>query len=441
MKRARPTIAVIPAVIAAIDAHITNVINNVLHHPALQKCEALWRNLYFLVSYAPLSSNIKIKILTLTFSELSRDVTHAIEFDQSELFGKIYSEEFGMPGGEPFGFLLGDYDICLRYAHHIDTLRAFSEIAAAAFVPFIVNVDASSFGINTMNEFEKINDIEQFFKLPEFSHWNRFRQNEHASFIGLTFPKTLMRKPYGKRTQRAPFLFSESLVNSSDYLWGGGNFSFATTILTAFKEQGWFNALRGLPTTQAPRGRVHHLPQVDFQTDAPGLAPKHIAEVCITDTQEKRLSEAGFIPLCVEHHTQLPIFYSDHSIQKPQRPVKHVSDVNANISVLMQYLLCACRFAHYVKIIGRNKMGTFLKPADCEHYLNQWLLEYTVSNDDLSWEQQAKYPLKKAHVIVNQRPGMPGHFNCVIHVEPRFYVEQIESTFLLMTELAATSIQ
>jgi len=433
----RHSIATITTTIVAMDAHINSTMNAVLHHPLFQKLEAVWRNLYFLMSYAPAGSNIKIKILTLAFAEMHRDVTYAIEFDQSELFNKIYSEEFGMPGGEPFGLLLGDYEIRLRQlphaatAHDIDTLRAFSEIAAAAFVPFIVNVDVHSFGIDTMNEFEKINDLDTFFKLPEFSYWNEFRHSPQACFIGLTFPKTILRKPYDKHYRKAGFIFHEQQKDAQDYLWGNANFSFAATVLTAFKEQGWFNALRGSPFTENSRGAITHLPAFSFDTDAPGFAPRHGTQTYITDHQEKVLSDAGFIPLCTVHHTKTPIFYSDRSIQTPQH-----QSTQANISILLQYLLCACRFAHYLKIIGRNKMGSFLNANDCENYLNQWILDYTVANDDLSWEQQAKYPLKKANITVNPVTGMPGRFHCLMHIEPHFYIEQLESTFLLVTELS-----
>ena len=173
------------------------------------------------------------------------------------------------------------------------------------------------------------------------------------------------------------------------------------------------------------------MPVLSFDTDAPGFAPRHSTQTYITDHQEKVLSDAGFIPLCTVHHTKTPIFYSDRSIQTPQRQSTH-----ANISILLQYLLCACRFAHYLKIIGRNKMGSFLNANDCENYLNQWILDYTVANDDLSWEQQAKYPLKKATITVNPVTGMPGRFHCLMQIEPHFYIEQLESTFLLVTELS-----
>lgn len=428
--------------LAQLDRKITTQLNVILHHRAVQQLESAWRNLQFLTIEAAASSRIKIKIFDAGWTELKQDFNKSLEFEQTVLFDQLYNAEFGMPGGEPYGVLVADYAININNYQHTATLsdltalEQIGQIAATAFVPVILNVAAVSFGVDDIAKLQTSSHLNQLFKQPEFTRWNHFRQTESARFIGLTLPRVLLRTPYPlQATLNTAFLFQEQINTAQDMLWGHASFAFAVTLIHAFIDQGWFTDIQGMGDEHTRGGLVTCLPKSYAQADKAKLQPKFSAELFISDEMERSLVEQGFIPFCQTHHSHVPVFYSARSVQLPQVYTNVRATINAQLSVLLAYLFCACRFAHYIKIIGRNKIGSFTSAAACEQHLTQWLSQYVAGNQTLANPQRAKYPLRDAQVTVKQRPGMPGSFSCIIHLQPRMQTDQIETVFIFVTEL------
>ncbi len=434
--------------IADIDQTLNAMVNTILHHPKLQQLEASWRGLWFLVLSGESSENVKIKMLNVTWKQLSRDFDRAIEFDQSQMFRKVYNNEFGMAGGEPFGVILGDYFIKHRLSqdhpvNDIETLREVSQVAAAAFAPFIASAHPNLFGLEDFSRLGSALNYETIFSQQEYGAWNRFRKTEDARFVGVVLPKVLMRLPYEAHVFRQDgFCFEEevSAPHNQHHLWGNACYAFGVTLIQSFTNQGWFTNISGRPTYAQPGGRVSGLPTPWFHTDQARLIPKYTTDILITDLTEKTLSDIGFISLCHQRSTDDAIFYSNCSIHSPLQYDDELATINAKISAMLQYILCVSRFAHYIKIIGREKLGAFHSAAECEDYLYHWLLDYSTGSSSGTEEQLAKYPLAEAKVDVKETPGKPGVYSCVIHLKPHMQFDQIVSSLKLVTQLSEVKI-
>lgn len=433
---------VITQIIATIDEEITQQLSVILHHPRLQQLEASWRGIAYLTKQIALSSDkrVKIKLLTISWQALRKDVLRAVEFDQSQLFSKIYNDEFGHPGGEPYGLLVGDYHVSHRLTPSkqiadIQVLEQIAKIAAAAFAPFVTAASPTMFGLDKFAELDRPVDLMGTFQQAEYQSWKVLRQREDARFLGLLLPRVLLRLPY--RYQLAtqfPFSFSEQLQTQSDYLWGNPGYCFAAVVARAFTQSGWFVEIHGVRRDSLAGGVVTDLPRHIFETD--NLSPNYAAEVCITDSQEKQLSDWGFIALCEGKHSQLAAFYSCQSIQQSKYYERQQPTENARLSSMLHYILCVSRFTHYLKVIARNKIGTFANPLDCEQFLQKWLQQYTAASSDLTIDLKAKYPLREAKVKVYDQPGKPGGYLCKIYLSPHLQFDQAETYLQLVTELA-----
>jgi len=434
--------------VAAIDDVLNEIVNNILHHKKFQKLESSWRGLLFLTEEAYDQDSIKIKFLDVSWPVLVKDLDRAIDFDQSSLFRKIYSREFGTAGGEPYGVLLGDYQIRHRPGpdHRTDdiaALRDISQIAASAFVPFIAGVDPVLFGVNDFSELGVPINYENLFSQAEYLKWNSFRTTEDSRFIGLTLPQVLMREPYRHDSYRSDhFNFNEdvSAPDSSGYLWGNACYAFGATLIKSFSNNAWFTDIRGSHEGVDRGGVVRHLPVPSFNTDSKGVALKYSTDVLVTDYAEKILSEFGFIPLCHSKDTKYGVFYGNQSIQGAQVYDTEIASINAKISAMLQYILCVSRFAHYIKVIGRDKVGSFFGAEECEDYLHNWLLKYSTGSSSGTEEHLAKYPLSEASVEVKEVPGKPGVYACVTHLKPHMQLDQMVSGVKLVTELAAAKV-
>ena len=443
--------------IARIDDLIAGQVNAILHHPSFQRLEASWRGLSYLVKRLPENDSIKIKVLNVSWGELVQDQDRALEFDQSQLFRKVYEAEFGLAGGEPFGVLLGDYEIHLRPSaeHPYDDLEALSKIsgvAAAAFAPFITGVHASFFGLDSFCDFERPLSLSKAIDHQlDYLKWRSFRQSEDARFIGLTLPRMLMRLPYEAGDMPGRGLHFQEDVGGPDrgnYLWGNAAYALGAVLMRGFINSGWLADIRGVRQGVDATGEkvclddgglVTGLPVHSFQTDRHGLATKCSTEVIVTDTREKELDELGFIPLCHCQDTEFSAFYTTPTAQKPKTYDDPKATVNARLSAMLQYILCVSRFAHYLKVISRDKIGSMASPEDCENFLGQWLRKYTTSSDTAGPEDKAKYPLREAKVVVRERPDKPGSYHCVIHLRPHFQLDQMFMTMKLTTDLAPSS--
>lgn len=437
--------AALATAITDIDEFINDQVNQVLHHPKFQKLEASWRGLWYLTEQAEGANNIKIKVLDISWPEVAKDIGRALEFDQSQLFHKIYSEEYGSPGGEPYGVIIGDYEISHRIseAHPHDdvaTLEGLTQIAAAAFAPFITSASSDLFGMADFSGLGMPIKLENIFVQAEYIRWRALRNKVDSRFIGLTLPKILMRHPYQTKPSNHKgvyFYEKTSPTNGKHYLWGNACYAFAIILLREFSNIGWFGHIRGVPRDSLSGGLVTTLTIDSFQTDAAGIVFKPVTDVIITDTIEKELSELGFIPLCQCYCSSYAAFYNNQSVQQPKEHATAEIRVNLKLSTMLQHVLCASRIAHYVKIIIRDKVGSFVTADDCERHLTRWLNKYTSAMEDMEWEEQAKFPLREARVQVREHPVKPGEYLCVIHLRPHYQLDHMVSDMELITELAS----
>ena len=434
--------------IGLIDEILNETVNNILHHPTFQKLEASWRGLLFLVKRAEDVDDVKVRFLDVSWPQLVRDMDKAIEFDQSNLFRKVYNAEFGVAGGEPFGVLLGDYFIRHKpgpgyKTDDISALREVAQVAAASFAPFVTSVDPALFGLDNFTGLSLPMNYDAIFSQAEYRNWNAFRELEDSRFIGLTIPKVLMRLPYEHDTFRSDgfnFVEDTSAPNNKNYLWGNSCYAFGAVLIQSFSRNAWFTDIRGCHEGIEYGGVVANLPVPSFHTDKPGVALKYSTDVLITDFSEKNLCEHGFIPLCHDRNTRHAVFYGNQSVQGAQHYDKKIAEVNAKMSAMLQYILCASRFAHYIKIIGRDKVGSFFSAQECENYLHKWLLSYSTASAGGSEEQLAKYPLSEAKVEVKEVIGKPGVYSCTTHLKPHMQLDQMVSAVKLVTELAEAKI-
>lgn len=431
--------------IAEIDELINDQLNAILHHPRLQKLEASWRGLWYLTEQAEGAQNIKIRMLDITWAEVVKDIGRALEFDQSHLFHKIYSEEYGTPGGEPYGVIIGDYEINhqVSAAHPHDdiaTLEGLAQIAAASFSPFIAAVSSEFFGLDDFSGLGQPINLGNVLVQAEYIRWRSLREKPDSRFVGLTLPRVLMRRPYAENAGHKGINFREQTAGPDvrNYLWGNACYAFGGILLREFANVGWFGHIRGVPRDYVAGGLVTTFPVDEFNTDANGIAFKPVTDVVITDGVEKELSELGFIPLCQCYNAPFAAFYNNQSIQQPKNVGTSDARVNAKLSAMLQHIFCGSRIAHYLKIIFRDKVGSFITARECENYLREWLFLYTTGREDLEWEDQARYPLREADVTVREHPIKPGEYVCEIHLRPHYQLDHMVSELELVTELSAT---
>jgi len=431
--------------VAAIDQLLNRQLNAVLHASAFQKLEASWRGLAYLVERCDFEDDaaIKVRVLNVSWRELERDFERAIEFDQSQLFRKVYEGEFGSPGGEPFGVIIADYEIHPRVSreHPHDDLRvveSLAGVAAAAFCPIILNASPAMFGLDDFSRLEQRLDHERTFDGVEYVKWKSLRAQEDARFIGLTLPRVLMRTPYEDSGERVDgFRFHEE-VGSADrnkYLWGGANYAFGAVLIRAFSQAGWLADIRGARRGIDGGGLVTDLPRHSFATDFAGLVNKSSTDVIITESLEKQLSDLGFIPLCPCKDTEYSVFFSNQSLQKAARYDRAPATINAQMSAMLQYMLCVSRFAHYVKVLGRDKLGAFTEYEELEKALQNWIVQYVTSDNEASPAVKARYPLRDADIRVEPTPGKPGSYRCKMRLNPHYELDELHASVRVVAEL------
>lgn len=447
MNNARDAEIAINKSIALLDQMINEQVNEIIHHQRFQQLEASWRGLWYLVSQADANRTIKIRILDISWAEVSKDIERALDVDQSQLFQKIYNEEYGTPGGEPFGVIIGDYEISHKRSRRhpyddISTLSGLSQIAAASFAPFICSVSSEFFGLDDFSTLGMPINLQSIFAQTEYIRWRSLREKPDSRFLGLTLPKILMRKPYRTEPGSCKGVFfheKPGKEGSSTYLWGNACYAFGGVLIREFASVGWFGHIRGVPRDQIGGGLITNLPNVGFNTDKDSITIKPSVDVVITDSMERELSDLGLIPLCHCYDTPFSAFYSNQSVQHPKTRNSKADDTNAKLSAMLQHVLCASRIAHYLKVMIRDKIGSFITADECERFLMEWLFRYTTGRDDLDWEEQARYPLRQASVKVTERPDKPGQYFCVIHLVPHYQLDQMVSELELVTELLQTA--
>lgn len=439
--------SVLNQAIAAIDSLINDQLNLIIHHAKFKKLEASWRGLWYLAVQVDGVKNIKLKVLDVAWPEITKDIARAIEFDQSQLFQKIYSEEFGTPGGEPYGALIGDYEVCHKATKEspyddIATLTGLAQIAAASFAPFITGASPSLFGLDDFSSLGNPLNLNNIFSQKEYIPWRSLRDKIDTRFLGLVLPHTLMRKPYRSQpgSYKGVYFYEKSIRKAGEhYLFGNAAYAFGSILIREFSNVGWFGHIRGVPRDQIGGGLITNLPVDCFTTDDGDVAPKPVTDVIITDNLERELSNHGFVPLCQCYATPFAAFYNNQSLQRPQKQTGSDVTVNAKLSAMLQHVLCGSRVAHYIKVMIRDKVGSFTTAEGCEDYLRKWLFKYTTGREDLEWEEQARYPLRESNVRVREHPERPGHYACVIHLVPHYQLDQMVSELELVTELVQSN--
>ena len=434
--------------IAYIDRLLNRQLNEILHHQRFQKLEGTWRGLAYLVKDLDPPElqeppKIKIKLLNASWKDLNRDAEIASDFDQSQFFKRVYTDEFDSPGGEPYGLLLGDFDITHRpSAEHptddIPLLTSISQAAAAAFSPFICAANPAMFGVNSFTELERPINLAQSFDQVDFAKWRSFRENEDSRFIGMVMPRTLIRIPYEHDPWREDdFNFTEdvSKPDRSQYLWGNAIWAFGSVVIRAFKECGWLADIRGVRRGAEDGGVVTDLPVHCFSTDKRDIALKSSTDYMVSDLQERELAELGFLPLSYCTDTEYSVFYATQSTQKPKKYNNPVVNTNARMTAMLQYTLCVARFAHYLKILGREKIGSFADEHDLQSALQDWLRNYVADDNNASPEVKAKFPLREGEIEVRAHPDKPGTYLSTMRLLPHFQIDGVNAAVQLKTEL------
>ena len=425
----------INARIAEIDRLLSAQMNEIMHNEEFQKLEGSWRGLHHLVKNSLTGTQLKIRVMSATKKELLKDFERALEFDQSALFKKIYEDEYGTFGGAPYGALIGDYEFG-NHPQDMALLTSLAGVAATAHAPFISAASADMFGWDTFSEMTEVRDISKIFDRTEYMKWRSFRESEDSRYVGLTLPHVLGREPYGEATKPTETFRFEEDVDGTDhkkYLWSNAAYAMGTRLTEAFSMHSWCVAIRGVEGG----GLVDSLPTHTFETDEGEIAMKCPTEVAITDRREKEFSDNGFIPLVHCKNTDYAAFFATQSCNKAKKYDTDSANANARLSSQLQYIFAVSRFAHYLKSMMRDKIGSFMSRKEAEIFLNRWISNYVLENDVAPAAQKAKYPLREARVDVSEVPGKPGVYRAVAFLRPHFQLDELSVSLRLVAELPA----
>jgi type VI secretion system protein ImpC len=429
---ARDTEAMINARIAQIDHLLSLQINEIIHHAEFQKLEASWRGLKYLLSQSETGQLLKIKVLNVSKKDLLRDLQRAPEFDQSALFKKVYEEEYGVFGGTPFGALVGDYFFD-KSGQDMELLEKISNVAAAAHAPFLSAAAAQMFNLESFSQLDQPRDLAKIFDSTEYAKWKAFRETEDSRYVALTAPRILVREPYGSATVPIEAFNYEERVDGTEhnhYLWGNAAYALAANINKAFALYGWCASIRGVESG----GLVEGLPVHNFRTEAGELVMKCPTEVQITDRREKELADLGFAPLVHQKGTPNAAFFSVQSAQKPKVYDKPSASASARLSAQLPYIFATSRFAHYLKVMMRDKIGGYTSRTLVESFLNSWIQNY-IALPDAPPGIKAKFPLSEARIDVVEVPGKPGVYRAVAFLKPHFQLDELAVSMRLVAEL------
>jgi type VI secretion system protein ImpC len=432
MTVSRDTETMINARIAQIDHLLSIQLNEILHHAEFQKLEASWRGLKFLLSQSETGTALKIKVLNVSKKELLRDLQRAPEFDQSAMFKKVYEEEYGVFGGTPFGALVGDYYFD-KTGQDIELLEKVSQVAAAAHAPFLTAAESTMFNLESFTEMDTPRDLAKVFDTTEYAKWKAFRQTEDSRYVALAAPRVLVREPYGSATVPIEAFNYEERVDGTDhgqYLWGNAAYALAANVNKAFAMYGWCASIRGVENG----GLVEGLPVHNFRTEAGELVMKCPTEVQVTDRREKELADLGFVPLVHQKGTPNAVFFSVQSAQKPKVYDQPGATSSARMSAQLPYIFATSRFAHYLKVMMRDKIGGYSTRGQIESFLNDWMQQY-VALEDASAGIKSRRPLSEARVDVVEVPGKPGAYRAVAFLKPHYQLDELAVSMRLVAEL------
>lgn len=419
--------------IAQLDRLISLQLNEVVHHPEFQKLEGSWRGLHYLVNQSETGEHLKIRVMSVSKKDLLKDMEKAPEFDQSTLFKKIYEEEFGMFGGASYAAIVGDYEFG-NNPQDLSLLEKISQVSSAAHAPFIAGSAPSMFGMDTFTEIGTPRDMAKVFQSTEYAKWKSFRESEDSRYVALAMPHILMRLPYGQASVPVESFNYEEDVDGTDhskYLWGNAAYALGVRMTDAFARYHWCAAIRGVEGG----GLVQGLPVHTFRTDEGDIALKCPTEIAITDRREKELADLGFIPLVHCKGTDYAAFFSTQTINRPKAYDTPAATANARLSSQLQYIMAVSRFAHYLKSMMRDKIGSFATRKNAEDYLNRWITNYVLLDDDAGQDAKASHPLREARIDVTEIAGKPGAYRAVAFLRPHYQLDELTVSLRLVAEL------
>ncbi len=419
--------------ISQLDKLISNQLNEVMHHEAFQKLEGSWRGLQYLLSKSETGQRMKIRVMNVSKKDLLRDMEKASEFDQSAIFKQVYEEEFGTFGGASYGAMIGDYEFS-NHPQDMSLLEKISQVAAAAHAPFISAASAQLFNWESYTELGGPRDLAKIFQGSDYAKWRAFRETEDSRYVALALPHILMRLPYGKNSVPVESFDFEEDVDGKDhgkYLWGNAAYALGSRLTESFAKYSWCAAIRGVEGG----GLVEGLPVHNFRTDEGDVALKCPTEIAITDRREKELADLGFIPLVHCKGTDFAAFFSTQTTGKAKVYDTDSATANAKLSSQLQYVMAVSRFAHYLKSMMRDKIGSFMTKQNAHEFLNKWINNYVLADDNASQETKARLPLREARIDVSDIPGKPGAYRAVAFLKPHFQLDELSVSLRLVAEL------
>ncbi len=426
----------VEALISEIDRKLTEQVNEVVHHPDFQELEGTWRGLHHLVNNTETDELLKIRVLNVKKKELGKSLKKfkGTAWDQSPLFKKLYEEEYGQFGGEPYGCLLGDFEFD-HSPPDVEMLGELSKVAAACHTPFIAAAGPALLQMQSWQELANPRDLTKIFGTVEYASWRSLRESDDARYVGLVLPRVLSRLPYGPRENPVDeFDFVED-TNGNDhtrFTWSNAAYAMGVNVNRAFKLYGWCSRIRGVESG----GAVEGLPVHTFPTDDGGVDATCPTEIAISDRREAELAKNGFMPLVYRKNSDLAAFIGAQSLQKPFEYDDPDATANANLSARLPYLFATCRFAHYLKCIVRDKVGSFKERGDMEAWLNRWITRYVERNPATATEvDKAKHPLAAAEVVVEEVEGNPGYYSSKIYLRPHYQLEGLTVSLRLVSKL------
>jgi type VI secretion system protein ImpC len=429
-------VGTIKAIIAEIDKKLSDQVNLILHNERFQQLESAWRGLHYLVNNTETDEMLKIRVLNISKKDLGKTLKKyaGTAWDQSPLFKKLYEEEYGQLGGEPYGCLVGDY-----YFDHtppdVQMLGQMAQVAAAAHAPFIAGAGSALMGMDSWQELANPRDLGKIFGAPDYAAWRSLRESDDARYIGLAMPRFLARLPYGAKTNPVEeFDFEEETSGGSHtrYSWANSAYAMAVNINRAFKLYGWCTSIRGVESG----GAVEGLPVHTFPSDDGGVDMKCPTEIAISDRREAELANCGLMPLIHRKNTDTAAFIGAQSLQKPQEYMDPDATANARLSARLPYLFASCRFAHYLKCMVRDKVGSFKERADMQRFLSDWIMSYVILNPENAGETaRAMKPLAGAEVKVEEVEGNPGYYSATFHLRPHYQLEGVNISMRLVSRL------
>jgi len=426
----------IEAIIASIDRKLTEQVNAIIHHADFQGLESSWRGLSFLVNNTETDETLKIRVMNISKKDLSKTISKfkGTAWDQSPLFKKLYEEEFGMPGGQPYGTLIGDYYFD-QTPPDIEILQGVAQIASAGHSPFLAAANPSVLNMDSWQELSNPRDLTKVFQSAEYAGWKSFRESEDSRYVGLTMPRVLARQPYGAKSNPIDdFAFEEETggADHSKFTWMNAAYAMGVNITRSFKTYGWCARIRGTESG----GIVEGLPVHTFPTDDGGTDMKCPTEIAITDRREAELAKNGFMPLSHYKNTDYAVFMGAQSTHKPGEYSDPDATANAQLGARLPYLFATCRFAHYLKCMVRDKIGSFKEREDMQKWLKDWILQFVDGDPANSSEDtKARRPLADAEVLVDEIPGNPGFYSAKFHLRPHYQLEGLTVSLRLVSKL------